>query len=149
MNDTLAPLAHWIDSLQHALTPPQRRVLMRSIAAQLRIKNRNRIKRNIDPEGHPFVPRKREQIKKIRRGLMFKRLNPQMQTDSSADHAAIGFSGRLGQKMIVHQFGMTQNPTPRAKPYHYPRRELVGFSPDDVAMIDTIITDFLVKSTTK
>ncbi|MBC7751452.1 MAG: hypothetical protein H7Z73_06995 [Candidatus Saccharibacteria bacterium] len=48
----------------------------------------------------------------------------------------------LGEKMKTHQYGLTQKPTPRAKPYHYPLRELEGFSTEDVAMIQAKILDF-------
>lgn len=143
MIDILAPLSHYLDGLSLALQPAQRSILMRSIATQLRINHRNRIRRNIDPAGTRYTPRKREQIKSIRRGLMFKKLGKSLAIESSPNHLAVGFAGKLGEKMKTHQYGLTQKPTPRSKPYHYPLRELEGFSVEDIAMIQTEIITYL------
>jgi len=141
--DILAPLAHATQHLTEALTIQERRKLLRSIATRLRTRNRDRIKRNVDPDGHPFVPRKREQRLLKRRGLMFKKLSPYIRSESSDSMAAVGIYDRLGRKMRVHQLGEIQQPTIRAKPHQYPKRELLGFSADDIALIDEMIIQLL------
>ncbi len=141
--DILAPLSHATQHLTEALTVTERRKLMRTIATKLRTRNRDRIRRNIDPDGNAFVNRKREQRLLKRRGLMFKKLGPYVRSESTDSMAAVGIYDRLGRKMLVHQEGRIQQPTIRAKPYHYPRRELLGFSPDDITLIEETIVQSL------
>lgn len=142
--DAIAGLNHWLDDLAAQLEPAQRRELMRRLAQGLRVRMRDRIWQQRDPDGSRFIPRKRDQIGNIKRqGAMFKQLVGRIKTDYSADHAAVGFGGRDGFIARIHQEGRTVRPYKTAQPTRYPGRELAGFGQDDVKWIEQQITNYL------
>lgn len=144
--DAIAGLNHWLDQLALQLEPGQRRELMRRLAQGLRTRFRERIKQQRDPDGHRYIPRKRDQVGNIKRqGEMFQRIGRSLKTDYSADHAAIGFGGRESRIARIHQEGLTDRPSRFAQPTAYPRRELVGFSDDDTRWLQQQISDYLAK----
>lgn len=143
--DAIAGLNHWLDQIALQLEPAQRRELMRRLAQGLRVRMRDRIRQQRDPDGSRFIPRKRDQIGNIKRqGAMFKQLVGRIKTDYSADHAAVGFGGRDGFIARIHQEGRTVRPYKTAQPTRYPRRELAGFSDDDKRWAQQQIFEFLV-----
>ncbi len=144
--DAIIGLQRWLDPLVLQLEPSQRRNLMRQLAQGLRVRMRDRIKQQRDPDGHRFIPRKRDQIGNIKRqGAMFQRIGSRIKTDYSADHAAVGFGGRDATIARVHQNGGTVRPSRIAAPVRYARRELAGFSADDTRWLKQQISDYLVK----
>lgn len=143
--DAINGLNHWLDQITLLLEPSQRRELMRRLAQGLRVRFRDRIKQQRDPNGNLFIPRKRDQIGNIKRqGTMFKSLGKQLKIDYSENHAAVGFGGRTGFVASVHQEGKSIRPSRNAKPTRYPIRELVGFSKDDQAWIKKEIRAFFI-----
>ncbi|NIE97436.1 phage virion morphogenesis protein [Acinetobacter sp. Tr-809] len=137
-------LNHWLDQLAVLLEPSQRKELSRLLSQGLRIRFRERIKKQRDPNGDKFVPRKRDQIGNIKRqSAMFQNIGKQLKTDYSVDHAAVGFGGRTGFVASVHQEGKSIRPSKNARSTRYPVRELVGFSKDDQEWIKSEITKFL------
>lgn len=138
-------LRGWLDGLALSLEPAQSKQLMLSLAQGLRVRTRQRINTQRDPEGNRFIPRKRQQIGRIRRGAMFSQLPRQLKTDYSSDHAAVGFAGRQAKIARVHQYGLSDRPSRRQQPVRYVRRELLGFSADDKKWIISQITAFLTK----
>ncbi|ENW82703.1 phage virion morphogenesis protein [Acinetobacter sp. ANC 3929] len=146
--DAIEGLNHWLDQIGLLLEPAQRRELMRKLSQGLRIRFRDRIKQQRDPNGNRFVPRKREQIGKIKRNAaMFQKIGRQLKTEYSENHAAIGFGGHTGFVASVHQKGKTIRPSKSAKPTRYPIRELTGFSKDDKEWIKSQIIIFLTHKT--
>lgn len=144
--DAIAGLNHWLDQLALQLEPGQRRDLMRRLAQGLRTRFRDRIKQQRDPDGHRYIPRKRDQVGNIKRqGAMFQRIGARIKTDYSADHAAVGFGGRDATVARVHQDGGMARPSRLSSPVRYSRRELVGFSDDDTRWLQQQISDYLVK----
>ena len=144
--DTYAGLEHWLDQIALRLEPTQRRELMRRLAQGLRVRTRDRIKQQRDPDGNRFIPRKRNQIgNKKRQGALFQNIGKQIKTEYSANHAAVGFGGRTAVVAEVHQQGKTIKPSRYAKATNYPIRALVGFSQDDENWIITTINNYLVK----
>lgn len=142
--DAINGLNHWLDQITLLLEPSKRRELMRRLAQGLRVRFRDRIKQQRDPNGKRFTPRKRDQIGNIKRqGAMFQNIGKQLKTDYSADHAAVGFGGRTGFVASVHQEGKSIRPSKNSKLIRYPVRELVGFSKDDQEWIKSEITKFL------
>lgn len=140
----ISALSNWLDNLALSLSPSERRNLLRILSNGLRTRMRDRIKQQRDPDGFRFIPRKRNQIGNIRRqGELFQRLGRRIRTEYSANHAAVGFSGRTGFIAKVHQEGLTQRPTKFAKPYAYPQRKTIGFSDDDVRWIEQTILNFV------
>ncbi|MGS0705798.1 phage virion morphogenesis protein [Acinetobacter sp. ANC 3781] len=143
--DAYAGLDHWLDQIALRLEPTQRRELMRRLAQGLRVRQRDRIKQQRDPNGHRFIPRKRNQIgNKKRQGDLFQNIGKDIKTEYSADHAAVGFGGRTAVVAEVHQQGKTIKPSRYAKATHYPIRELVGFSKDDEKWIGYEIQRYLL-----
>lgn len=141
--NSFAALDRWFDQFLQHLEPSQRRELMRRLAQGLRIRAKDRIKQQRDPNGNRFIARKRDQIGNIKRkGTMFKKIGQQLKTEYSADKASIGFGGRSAYIATVHQEGRTIRPTDRAKPTKYPIRELVGFSQADQKWIETELERF-------
>lgn len=142
--DAYAGLDHWLDQIALRLEPIQRRELMRRLAQGLKVRQRDRIKQQRDPDGHRFIPRKRNQIgNKKRQGALFQNIGKEIKTEYSADHTAVGFGGRTAIVAEVHQQGKTIKPSRYAKATHYPIRELVGFSKDDEKWIQTEINKFI------
>ncbi|WP_288400163.1 phage virion morphogenesis protein [uncultured Acinetobacter sp.] len=145
--DAINGLKHWLDQITLLLEPSQRRELMRRLAQGLRVRFRDRIKQQRDPNGNRFIPRKRDQIGNIKRqGAMFQNIGKQLKTDYSADHAAVGFSGRTGFVASVHQEGKSIRPSKSSKSIRYPVRELVGFSKDDQEWIESEIKAFFIRN---
>lgn len=144
--DAYAGLEHWLDQIALRLEPAQRRELMRRLAQGLRVRHRDRIKQQRDPDGHRFIPRKRNQIgNKKRQGALFQNIGKQIKTEYSADHAAVGFGGRTAAIAEIHQKGQTIRPSKNAKSTTYPIRQLVGFSKDDENWIRNEVQIFFIK----
>lgn len=145
--DAIAGLTHWLDTLSLQLEPTQRRVLLKQIAQGLRMRMRDRIKQQRDPNAKQFTPRKRDQIGNIRRqGDMFQRIGTRIKTEYSASHAAAGFSGRDAMIARIHHEGRVAKPSKRAASVRYPRRELIGFSADDLSWLEQQISEFLAQA---
>lgn len=142
--DAINGLNHWLDQITLLLEPSQRRELMRRLAEGLRVRFRERIKQQRDPNGNRFIPRKRDQIGNIKRqGAMFKSIGKQLKTEYSENHAAVGFGGRTGFVASVHQEGKSIRPSKYAKTTRYPIRKTIGFSQDDQEWIKSEIQKFL------
>ncbi len=143
--DAIAGLNHWLDQIALRLEPGQRRELMRRLAQGLRVRHRDRIKQQRDPDGYRFIPRKRNQIGRIKRqGALFQNIGKQLKTEYSSDHAAVGFGGRTAFVARVHQEGENIKPSKFDKDTQYPTRKLVGFSKDDENWIQSEIQKFLL-----
>lgn len=143
--DAITGLNHWLDQIALRLEPGQRRELMRRLAQGLRVRHRDRIKQQRDPDGYRFIPRKRNQIGRIKRqGALFQNIGKQLKTEYSSDHAAVGFGGRNAFVARVHQEGENIKPSKYAKATQYPIRKLVGFSKDDENWIQSEIQKFLL-----
>ena len=137
-------LREWLDGLALSLEPAQAKQLMQSLAQGLRVRTRQRINAQRDPEGNRFIPRKRQQIGRIRRDAMFNKLPRQLKTQYSSDHAAVGLAGRQAQIARVHQYGLNDRPSRGQQPVRYARRELLGFSADDQTWAMQHIQEFLL-----
>ncbi|MEN3970001.1 phage virion morphogenesis protein [Acinetobacter sp. BWR-L5] len=144
--DAIFGLNHWLDQIALRLEPGQRRELMRRLAQGLRVRHRDRIKQQRDPDGYRFIPRKRNQIGRIKRqGALFQNIGKQLKTEYSSDHAAVGFGGRTAFVAKVHQEGENIKPNKFAKATQYPIRKLVGLSKDDQELIKQIVLKYLTQ----
>jgi phage virion morphogenesis protein len=82
----------------------------------------------------------------LRRQAMFRRLSAARFLRSGADDQSlwIGFSGKVSAIANVHQRGLRDRPSIRAKPVDYPRRELLGVTTADREhMLDLLYSHFL------
>lgn len=104
--NSFGALDRWFDQFLQHLEPSQRRELMRRLAQGLRVRFKDRIKQQKEPNGNRFTPRKRDQIGNIKRkGTMFNKIGQQLKTQYSADKASVDFGGRTAQIAKVHQEG--------------------------------------------
>lgn len=208
MTDDLAEVERIAGALLRRLSSSQRRAIMRKMARELAISQRQRIASQHQPDGSAFEPRKTKQppvsgrgaacflypsgnggeprrvIMKsftwgtgrmmtgfdieaggirsfafdrivrwlpvpeeyrnsgggklrrrggLRRKAMFRSLAGArfLRTGTDDQGFWVGFSGKVSQIASVHQHGLRDKPSLRAKAVRYPRRELLGASPAD------------------
>jgi len=155
MADELDQLQNWIDGIMARVDQGERRALARRIAMELRKRNAQRIRGQVDPEGKAFAPRKLRlggagvKATSRRRGKMFLRAaGPRHLTaKATADHAEIGFMGNAGRIMSVHQYGDRDRVSraPGAPYTVYPERQALGLPQGDVdAVLEMLLAQLEV-----
>jgi phage virion morphogenesis protein len=107
-----------------------------------------RIGAQLNPDGTPFQPRKpqlRPQNGTLRRKAMFTALRRAkfLRTDADDKSFWVGFTGRASRIASIHQYGLRDRPSLRAKPVTYPARELLGDTPADRENLLDILFDHL------
>jgi len=82
------------------------------------------------PEEHRSGSAARKRPARIRRRAMFRRLATARFLRSGVDDQGnwVGFTGKVSQIARVHQYGLRDKPSLRAKTVSYPKRELLGVS---------------------
>lgn len=148
MSDDLEALETWAAPLLERLEAGERKKLARDIARELRKRQAARIKRQKNPDGSPFEPRKpqaRAQSGSIRRNIMFAKIRQAkfLKGRGLGDAATVGFTGRVARIARVHQYGLRAYVEPNGPKYNYPERELIGYSDEDRAVIRDMILDRL------
>ena len=132
-------LTDWLQRIDTQLDDGQKQALMRRIATRLRQQWSQRIRSQVDPSGAGFIPRKAKgrkfRSKRVKTGAMFTKTPRLLKTAYSANHAEIGFAGRMAAIMAVHQYGQVARPSPTVRPVQYAVRETVGFSAEDEQLI--------------
>lgn len=133
------------------LSPQARRQLGRKIGQALRKSQSNRITRQQNPDGSAFEPRKpRKEFGKkkgrIKRKAMFAKLRTarHLKVRSNGNEVSVGFNGSSAAIAAVHQYGLkgTVNRNKGVK-VQYAQRELLGFSDEDVELIENLILEQL------
>lgn len=141
--DARIGLERWLQPLLAKLEPQAKRTLTRQIAQALRLRFKDRIAQQKDPDGIAFVPRKRNQIGNIKRqGAMFQRLPRQLKIRYTKDQAEVGFAGRDAFVAKVHQQGLTTRPSQKSRPTQYAVRKLVGFGKEDEEWVMRMVEDY-------
>lgn len=147
MADDLQALEGWAAPLLARLEPRERRRLTRTIATELRRSQRARIRRQHNPDGIPYAPRKhlRDATGGIRRQAMFRKLATvrYLKTRTSADGLAVGFFGRVVRIAAVHQYGRRDKVDRNGPTYDYPARVLLGHTEQDRVLIRDLLLDHL------
>lgn len=150
MSDDLERLETWVAPLLQRLTAGQRRRLARKIGTALRRTQQKRIARQQNPDGSRFAPRRpapprRAKAGRIKRGAMFGKIRQarHLRIRADAAQAAVGFSGRVSRIALIHQEGRADTVGTNGKKHVYARRQLLGFSEVDEAMIRELILDHL------
>lgn len=139
------------NGLLQKLEPRARSALARDMVTRLRASQIRRIASQRNPDGSAYVRRKpviRRKIGLIKKGPMFTKLGTAryLKTRASAHSAIVEFSGTVQRIARVHQFGLKEvirNLGVPGPSYQYPERELLGFSDEDVEMLETLILDHL------
>ncbi|WP_312597859.1 phage virion morphogenesis protein [Stutzerimonas nitrititolerans] len=152
MADDLRALEDWAGALLNQLQPKERRQVTQTIARELRRRQQQRIGAQRNPDGTPYAPRKpRQQLRvkagRIKQRKMFAKLRTAryLRLQSDASSIAIGFAARLSRIARVHQYGLRDKPGRNSPDVQYQRRELLGFSDDDLEMIRDQLLQHLVR----
>lgn len=145
----LSRLNQAFDGLIHQLSAAARKQLSRDIARRLRATQAQRIKRNQAPDGSAFEARKSQpawtkRLGKIKRKLMFQKITRQkyLKPTYSQSGASVGFNGFISLAAREHQYGLRGRVSSRIA-VQYPQRELLGFTADELQMIEQLIVEHL------
>ncbi|HDL8485697.1 TPA: phage virion morphogenesis protein [Yersinia enterocolitica] len=146
MNE-LKPFDDALAGLIASLTP---KALAATIAKRLRASQQQRIKRQQAPDGTPYAARKSQPLRKpkgrIKREMFAKlRTARYMKTNSSPDEAVVEFAGRVERMAAVHHFGLRDRPNMHSKDVQYDERPLLGFSQQDIAIVENTVMESLLK----
>lgn len=116
----------------------QRRRFARTVATRLRNNQAARIKAQQNPDGSAFAPRKsgnRNMFEKIRQ-------RPHLRSVVNKQQIRVGFFGYIARIAGIHQGGKIGQVSPDLS-VRYHRRELLGFSADDLKMIESLAIEQL------
>ncbi|UNK53054.1 phage virion morphogenesis protein [Rahnella aceris] len=120
-----------------ALSPQSRKAMAATIAKRLRKHQQQRIKQQVTPEGQPFTPRRPQPLRakkgRIKREMFAKlRTAKYMKAKGTADDAVVEFTGQVQRMAKVHQYGLRDRPSVRAKEMQYPARPLLALNEADI-----------------
>jgi len=124
-----------------ALSPQSRKAMAATIAKRLRKHQQQRIKQQVTPDGQPFTPRRPQPLRakkgRIKREMFAKlRTAKYMKTKGTADDAVVEFTGQVQRMAKVHQYGLRDRPSVRAKEMKYPARQLLGLDAEDMKILE-------------
>jgi phage virion morphogenesis protein len=152
--DELSAIEAWAGGLLSKLEAPARRTVLRDIARELQRSQRDRIAKQLNPDGSAYDARKprpkkhlRDKAGRIKRAAMFARLRQAryLRAESDSNGAAIGFAGRIARVARVHQLGLSDRVAPGGPEYKYPARVLLGFTDADRELIRDLLLKHLAK----
>lgn len=144
----LKPFDDQLAGLIAALSPAGRRKLAGEIAKQLRAAQQQRIKQQKAPDGSPYKTRKRQPLRaktgRIKRAMFQKlRTSRYMKASGRENSAVVEFTGKVQRIARVHQYGLKDRPNVHAQDVQYAERQLLGFSPTDKQLVETLIIKHL------
>lgn len=151
MSNDLSRLETWAAPLLAKMSATERRKLNQSIARDLRRSQQQRIRKQQNPDGTPYAPRKKQPKRskqgRIKRATMFRKLAlaARLKMLSTPDAISVGFMARNARIARVHQHGLRDRPGPKQKDVQYSRRELLGFSPADLKLIEDKLIEHLTR----
>lgn len=142
MTTRLEALEDWAAGVLGQLEPASRNKLARSVGQALRRSQQQRIIAQQNPDGSKYAPRKQRNLRgkkgRVKRKVkMFQKLRAasflKVQGDGNA--ITVGFTGRIARIARVHQYGLKDGAEPGAPVVKYAKRELLGFTEDDLELI--------------
>ncbi|MEN8389787.1 phage virion morphogenesis protein [Acinetobacter indicus] len=140
MSSNVLELANYLQPLLERLSLGERARLAKQIGRDLRKSQGKRISEQKNPDGSSYTPRRkrlREQKGKIKRKMFTKIKNTSnLKVLSNADSIAIGFVGRVARIARVHQEGLKDRAEKGAPDVVYPKRELLGFTEQDIKLVE-------------
>ncbi|RVD75434.1 phage virion morphogenesis protein [Pseudomonas koreensis] len=148
MTNRLEALEDWAAGLLGQLEPTSRNKLARSLGQVLRRSQQQRIIAQQNPDGRKYVPRKQRNLRgkqgRVKRKLkMFQKLRAASFLKKYGDGNAIfiGFAGRVARIARVHQYGLRDRAERGASDVQYDKREILGFTDNDLDLIrDGLLT---------
>jgi len=140
MSSNVLELANYLQPLLERLSMGERARLAKQMGRDLRKSQGKRISEQKNPDGSSYTPRRkrlREQKGKIKRKMFTKIKNTSnLKVLSNADSIAIGFVGRVARIARVHQEGLKDRAEKGAPDVVYPKRELLGFTEQDIKLVE-------------
>ncbi|MEN8320240.1 phage virion morphogenesis protein [Acinetobacter junii] len=140
MSSNVLELSNYLQPLLERLSMGERARLAKQIGRDLRKSQGKRIFEQKNPDGSSYTPRRkrlREQKGKIKRKMFTKIKNTSnLKVLSTADSIAIGFVGRVARIARVHQEGLKDRAEKGAPDVVYPKRELLGFTDQEIKLIE-------------
>ena len=123
------------------LSPQSRKALAATIAKRLRKNQQQRIKQQVTPEGQPFTPRRPQSLRakkgRIKREMFAKlRTAKYMKAKGTDRDAVVEFTGQVQRMAKVHQYGLRDRPSVRAKEVQYQARPLLGLDAEDIKIVE-------------
>lgn len=145
--DDMLKVKSAFDGLLQNISKSRRHLLYQQIGRELARSQRRRIKAQQNPDGTAFAPRKKQRGKKgsIKQQTMFQKISSArfMKLRRTNEGIELGYSGSDAQIANVHQFGLRSRVNRRADgKVKYEQRELLGFTADDIQMIE----EFVIKA---
>ncbi|MDE8034646.1 phage virion morphogenesis protein [Actinobacillus equuli subsp. haemolyticus] len=145
---TVAELNNYLEALVGNLTPAKRKTLIQEIGRKLAESQRKRIREQKNPDGSNYVPRRKPVHKTKRRvnKAMFSKLSTArlMKTKGTKNGVEIGYSGANAVIADVHQYGKPSHVVKNANwKVQYEQRELLGFTDEDIEMIEDCVINVL------
>lgn len=142
--DGFAELDGALQGLLTQISPQQRRVLARAVAARVRQANQTRIAAQQSPDGSAFTPRLRQAKGRIRRQMFSKlRTSRWMKVSSTSNEAVVQFVGQAARLAQVHHHGLRDRIRPGGPEHQYAERPLLGFSNADISALEVMVMDHI------
>ncbi|WP_261373962.1 phage virion morphogenesis protein [Yersinia aldovae] len=119
------------------------------LTKELRQRQKKHIQSQQNPDGSPFVPRKKKRRDKqgrIKRKMFTKlRAARFIKAESNADEAAVTFSSKVNNLVRVHHYGLRDKVTRNGPTVKYERRQLLGFTDGDIEWIGDLALEWIGK----
>ncbi|WP_338491953.1 phage virion morphogenesis protein [Erwinia aphidicola] len=146
----LEPFEARLAALIANLSPAARKQMASGIARKLRASQQRNIKSQKAPDGTPFKPRKAQPLRgkkgRIKREMFAKlRTAKYLKAKGTGDGADIEFTGRVLRMARVHHYGLRDRAARGGKEVQYDARPLLGFSDDDIEMVEREIMERLAQ----
>lgn len=136
-----AALGSWLAPLLRQTSASEQKKLMRRVSIELRKRNQQRTRAQVDADGERFVPRKSGDGRPMFREITMARYFKAKATVSTAE---VGFAGKVARIAEVHQLGRSDVVNKaNGISYRYPRRALLGISDEDQKFVEEVILDQL------
>lgn len=138
--DIETELQEWLKPYLHGASAEGRREFGRAVSRYLYRSQSNRIRDQLNPDGTPFEARKKG------RKAMFEKIRqrPNLRARYSDSEVWVGFRGRVGRIAKIHQEGLQSSPGPGQKKVRYEKRELLGYTKQDIETIKDLAESTLL-----
>jgi|GEM_PF-2553845 len=136
----------YAEGLLASLSASSRRKLAYRIALALRQSNVARITKQIEPGGNKFVPRNIKASRKKQKKKMFLKIkqNGHLQAIATSNFAEIRFKGAASHIAHIHHYGLKERRAKKSAGHiYYPKRQLLGITTQDLAVIDQVVVNHL------
>lgn len=143
--DNVDELTNKLSHLVANLSPQARRNLAKNIGQKIAQSQRKRITSQQNPDGSRYTPRKQQLRKKkgrIKRQAMFVKLKMAryLKVKASANQVTVGFNGSAANIAAIHQYGKSGVVNEKRNiSTQYAKRELLGFTEQDKALVEELI----------